>query len=61
MEKLLKELKRGSIRRWPMGLLAAALIASVSCAELYQNVGEEESEYAIRAGKPCRQSQIIDT
>jgi len=32
MEKQLEKVQRGSIRRWPVGLLAAALVVSVSAA-----------------------------
>src|SRR5579872_969882 len=44
MEKLFKELQRGSIRRWPVGLLAAALIASVSAAPNSTRTEEKKSQ-----------------
>jgi Beta-propeller repeat len=46
MDKLLEKAKTGSIRKWPVGLLAAALVVSVSAAPNSSKTGEKKSPSA---------------
>ena len=49
MDKLLDKAKTSSIRRWPVGLLAAALVVSVSAAPNSTKTGEKKSPSASTA------------
>jgi len=46
MNKLLEKEKTGSIRSWPVGLLAAALVVSVSAAPNSNKTGDKKSPSA---------------